>query len=139
MNTRTPQLNTGRVITQVGPLDLSLRHLSDEPGENGDVLHRYSYLVINQERAGQRYQASDLHNQGAVDTDAAMCYLLGHLWAIGHTILNSEPDGSMDFLPQWLQQMTSDYLDELMEGMELHEEVLVGPTDKTFDFDDLEP
>lgn len=77
MNTRTPQLNTGPVITQVGPLYLSLRHVGDEPGENSQVLHRYSYLVINQEPAGQRYRATDLHNQGAVDTDAAMCYLSG--------------------------------------------------------------
>lgn len=139
MNTRTPQLNTGPVITQVGPLYLSLRHVGDEPGENGQVLHRYGYLVINQEPAGQRYRATNLHNQGAVDTDAAMCYLLGHLWAIGRTVQDTEPDGSMDYLPQWLQRTASDYLDELMEGMELHEEVLVGPTDKTFDFDDPEP
>ncbi|MFJ3408213.1 hypothetical protein [Promicromonospora sp. NPDC090134] len=138
MNTRTLQLNEGPVITQIGPLYLSLRHTGDEPGEGGEVLHRYSYLVINQQPAGQRYRATDLHNQGPVDTDAAMCYLLGHLWAVGHTVRNCQPDGSMDYLPQWLRTITADYLDELLEGMELHEEVLVGPTDKTFDFDDPE-
>jgi len=136
MNTNsTPQLNTGPVITQIGPLYLSLQHAGDEPGENGIVLHRYSYLVINQP-TGQRYRATDLHNQGPVDTDAAMCYLLAHLWAIGRAVQDSEPDGSMDYLPQWLQQTTADYLDELIEGMELHEEVLVGPTDRTFDSDE---
>ncbi|MFI8528172.1 hypothetical protein ACIGB8_27180 [Promicromonospora sukumoe] len=138
MNTRTLQVNTGPVITQVGPLYLSLQHTGDEPGENGTVRHLYSYLVINQQPAGQRYRAADLHNQGPVDTDAAMCYLLGYLWAVGHTVRNCEPDGSMDYLPQWLRTITADYLDELTEGMELHEEVLVGPTDKTFDLGDPE-
>ncbi|MFE7503855.1 hypothetical protein [Promicromonospora sp. NPDC057488] len=138
MNAPTLQLNTGPVVTQVGPRYLSLQHTGDEPGENGSVRHRYSYLVINQQPAGQLHRATDLHNQGPVDTDAAMCYLLGHLWAIGHTVRDCEPDESMDYLPQWLRTITVDFLDELMEGMELHEEVLVRPTDKTFDLDDPE-
>ncbi|WP_423464207.1 hypothetical protein ACO229_06535 [Promicromonospora sp. MS192] len=134
------QPNTGSVIRQAGPLYLSLHHVGDETDDTGEALHRYEYVVINQDSTGQRYRAKDLHNKGVVDTDAAMCSLIGHLWAIGRTFQDFEhdPDESMDYLPLWLQQTTARHLTELMDGMELHEERLTGPTDMTFDFDDPE-
>lgn len=72
--------------------------------------------------------------------DAAMCCLLRHLRVFGRTFQDTEPDhdSSMDYVPQWLQRTTAEYLDDLMEGTALDEEVLVGPPDMTFDFDDHE-
>jgi hypothetical protein len=138
---RTPQPNTEAVSCQAGPFYLSLQHIGDDHDADGNTRHRYEYLVMNQRSTGQRYTAKDMHNRGVVDTDAAMCYLIGHLYAIGRTVRDytSDPDDdSMDYLPEWLQQTTAAHVDDLLQRMELHEELLAGPTDLTFDFDDPE-
>lgn len=135
---RTPQINTGSVIGQAGPFYLSLQHVGDDQDQDGNTRHRYEYLVLNQQSTGQRYKATDLYNRGAVDTDAALCYLIGHLYAIGRTVQDYTPDpddDSMDYLPEWLQQTTAAHVDDLLLRMEIQEELLTGPTDLTFDFD----
>ncbi|WP_454859682.1 hypothetical protein [Promicromonospora soli] len=138
---RTPQISTGSVSCQAGPLYLSLEHVGDDQDQDGNARHRYGYLVMNQQSPGQRYRARDLHNRGVVDTDAALCYLIGHLYAIGRTVQNYTPDpddDSMDHLPPWLQQTTAAQVDDLHLCWQMHEELLTGPTDLTFDFDDPE-
>ena len=138
---RTPQLNAGSVVGQAGPFYLSLQHIGDDQDEEGNTRHRYEYVVMNQQSISQRYKATDLYNRGAVDIDAALCYLIGHLYAIGRTVQNYTPDpddDSMDHLPEWLQQATAAHIDDLLLRMEIHEELLTGPTDLTFDFDDPE-
>ena len=138
---RTAQINTGAVIGQVGPFYLSLQHVGDDQDQDGNTRHRYEYLVLNQQSTSQRYQATDLYNRGAVDTDAALCYLIGHLYAIGRTVQNYTPDpddDSMDHLPGWLQQTAAVHVDELHLCWQRHEELLIGPTDLTFDVDDPE-
>ncbi|GAA4706595.1 hypothetical protein APR04_001728 [Promicromonospora umidemergens] len=138
---RTPQLNTGSVSCQAGPFYLSLQHVGDDQDADGNILHQYQYLVTNERSTGQRYEAADLHNRGVVDPDAALCYLIGHLYAIGRTVQNYTPDpddDSMDHLPPWLQQAAAAHVDDLHLRWQTHEELLTGPTDLTFDFDDPE-
>lgn len=138
---RTPQITTGSVSCQAGPFHLSLQHAGDDQDHDGDTRHRYEYLVMNQHSTSQRYTAADLHNRGVVDTDAALCYLIGHLYAIGRTVQAYTPDpddDSMDHLPDWLQQTAAAHVDDLHRSWQKHEELLTGPTDLTFDVDDPE-
>ncbi|PUB20870.1 hypothetical protein C8K30_11581 [Promicromonospora sp. AC04] len=138
---RTPQITTGSVICQAGPFYLSVQHVGDDQDPDGSTRHRYEYLVMNQQSTSQRYKARDLHNRGVVDADAAICYLIGHLYAIGRTVQDYTPDpddNSMGLLPEWLQQTTAAHVDDLLAHMEMHEELLSGPTDLTFDLDDPE-
>lgn len=142
MNTsRTSQINARSVNCQAGPFHLSLQHVGDNQDEDGNTLHQYQYLVTNERSTGQRYEAADLHNRGVVDPGAALCFLIGHLYAIGRTVQNYTPDpddASMDHLPPWLQQPAAAQVHDLHLCWQRHQEPLTEPTDLTFDFDDPE-